>query len=167
MRVFVSAVAVASVIALTACGSGTKGNGSGNSAASTPTTSAAATDTAMAPGSTAAAPTLTGQAANGPLCTRLAAVSQQFGSVSSAMTDPQSAATALKAFVAELKQVGSGAPADVESAVNDLISAATQAAAALANPSTFDASKLQQLAPKLAADAQTIGAYVASACSTG
>ncbi len=167
MRVFVSVVATAGIVALAACSSGSKGSGSVNSPATTPTTSAVVTDTAAASaGASVAVPSLTGQAANGALCVRLAAVSKQFASVGSAMADPQTAAAALKQFVTVLQQVGSDAPPNVANAVKDLISAATEAQKALSNASSADMSKLQALAPKLAADAQTIGAYIASSCAS-
>lgn len=72
--------------------------------------------------------------------------------------------TALNALKAEFNAFKAGAPSDIQSAADDMISAMTDIGKIRANPSSADQSHLQSLATKLPADGQKIAAYIASKC---
>ena len=150
-------IALVSVASLAACSSSTKGNGSGGSSASTGGTSAASSSTSAATGGSGGG--------NATLCGQLVQVSQELTNASNALSNPATAKQAFENTIKVLQVVGSGAPDNVKSAVNDLIQGLQSAEGAFANPGAPDLSKLQALGPKLSTDAQTIGTYVGSNCA--
>ncbi len=72
--------------------------------------------------------------------------------------------TALNALKSEFNAIKDGAPSDVKSAIDDMVSAMTDIGKIRANPSSADASHLQTLAAKMPTDGAKISAYIASKC---
>lgn len=72
--------------------------------------------------------------------------------------------TELNALKAEFNSFKDGAPSDIKSAVDDMISLMTDIGKIRANPSSADAAHLQSLSAKLPVDGQKIAAYIASKC---
>jgi thymidine phosphorylase len=73
-------------------------------------------------------------------------------------------AEAIDTLVVELEALKEGAPADVQTALTDMIAGFRDAEELLEDPSPKNQSKLAELAPKLAEDSQTITEYVTSEC---
>ena len=73
-------------------------------------------------------------------------------------------AEVVDSLVAELDALKEGAPEEVRSALDDMGAGFREAAELLADPSAKDRAALARLAPELAADGETITAYITTQC---
>jgi hypothetical protein len=72
---------------------------------------------------------------------------------------------ALDALKSQMNGLKDGAPDNVKAAVDELNQAFEKVQQIIASPSTAAQQQLAQMAPKLAADGQTITTYIVSQCS--
>jgi len=73
-------------------------------------------------------------------------------------------AEALASLRTELEGLKAGAPADVKTALTELVDAFEQAQQVMDDPANADASALADLGPKLSKDGQKVTAYIVSKC---
>jgi hypothetical protein len=95
----------------------------------------------------------------------------RFSDTSTRITDAQTAlysgtggTAAIDSLTAELTALKADAPADVQTALTDMLAAFRDAEEILDNPTPENKAKLAELSPKLSADGQRITAYITSQC---
>lgn len=129
------------------------GGSSSPSASKSPSNPATRLTTPSAPLTAVAIPCANFQAAASKIA---AAEAKLYGSSGSVAT--------LDALSTELNKLKDGAPSDVQSALDDLISAFRSAETIIKNPTAQGQAQLASLGQKLSADGQKIAAYVTSKC---
>jgi hypothetical protein len=156
LRSAFSVLAIAA--ALTACSSSSTG-GSPSVANTGPATGAGGSTAAVAPGGGSG-----GSVA--AFCTKLTTANNGLGGLLNTGNagDFNALKTALGQAVAKFQDLDSSAPAQVKPAIDDIIGGLQGAQQAVSDPSNPDVSKLQALATKLPADANTLATYIASNC---
>lgn len=150
MRLSLGIVALVLAASLSACGS---------------SSGAKASDTATTPAATGT-PTVTVPAGGSLDCAKYVNTASQIAKAEANMFSGSASdfSTALDALKAEFSALKSGAPSDVQAAIDDLTSALADIAKMRANPTTADQAHLQALATKLPTDGQKISAYIATSC---
>jgi hypothetical protein len=171
----VTALAVAGLTGVAACGS--SGGGStedtGSRTSSSPVidnTGAASTPGGAVENSAGmsggpSAGTTGGAGSAAAFCAKLEQASSKFGDLSSSASDPSKLQDALKKTVSYFQELDSAAPSELKPAIDDLVTGMKAAEKALTDPSSADSSTLQNLASKLATDAQKLGDYANEHCT--
>lgn len=171
-----AALAGLAVAGLTACG------GSGGGSSTAPTSAAAsqpavaattpAGNSAPATSAAAAAPTAAGTAnaaasgADAAFCAKLVTASDKLSGLAPDMSDPAKLKDALGEVTEYYEELSDSAPAAVKPAIDDLLTAMKAAEKAFSDPSNVDTSALAGLGSKLATDAQTLGTYISTNCTS-
>lgn len=95
----------------------------------------------------------------------------RFSDTTTKITDAQTAlysgsggSAAIDTLTAELTALKADAPADIQTALTDMLAAFRDAEKLLDNPTPENKAKLADLSPKLSADGQKITAYITSQC---
>jgi hypothetical protein len=136
-------------------------------AACTATSSGKPVTAAPATGPTTGPPTaLATDTAHGNLsayCTSLAAAASKILAAEVALYSGGGNAS-IAPLVSELSALRAGAPPQIQASLSELIAGFTTAGQVLSHPTKDNEAQLVTLGPKLAADSQTISAYVVSQC---
>ena len=98
----------------------------------------------------------------GAYCASLAAAAQKINAAEVALY--RGATGSVAPLVAELRSLQAGAPAQIQSALSDMINGFVAAQDVLAHPTKQNEAKLAAEAPRLAADAQQLSTYLVSRC---
>lgn len=98
-------------------------------------------------------------------CTQLAATAHRLASAESVVyTGGTGSGAALSRIVTELHRVQRGAPAQIQTAIDDLVTAFGQAEQLLKRPTQQGRTQLAQVASRLSADGKTVGDYLSAKC---
>jgi hypothetical protein len=163
----VTLIASLGVAGLVACGGG-GGDGGGSSTA--PVTTAPVSTaplTGAASGSTGpAGPSGASGGSAAAFCTKLQQAAVKLGDLGSAVTDMSKLKTALQDTVSYFEELDGSAPSELKPAIEDMVSGMKAAQRALADPSSADASALQQLATKISTDVNKLASYTNEHCAS-
>lgn len=155
MRVRLGALLVVCALALTGCGSDdkkddAKAGSDSTSAAADPTPSVDASDPA------------TGEVD----CVKFQAAAAKAAEIQSQLGSGADVSGQLEASNAALEELKAGAPENVVQALTDLQEAFSTYAELMKNPMAADQTKLAEMGAKISSSAQTVGAYVSTACAS-
>lgn len=168
MRIRTAAATVMAIAALSACSSNSNGHGSGGSGSSTapsgaPTSTSNASTGNASTSSNATASTGTASA----FCTKLLQASGKLSGLGGDISDPSKLKSAVAVEISYFQDLKNSAPAEIQPPIADLISVLGEVRTALENPSSANASALENLAKKVPADSEKLGQYAASHCTGG
>lgn len=97
-------------------------------------------------------------------CAKFADTAKKITDAQTALYSGKGASEAIDTLVAELDALKEDAPEKVKTALSDMSDAFRSAEEILAKPTQENQAALAELAPKLAADGQTISAYILDEC---
>jgi hypothetical protein len=159
-RVLVASMLAVGVLTVAACSSGTPG--AGHPGSSSVGTAATTTPAPITTASTASAPNLGGTA----FCGKLVAAEQKLQGMAGALSNPSSAQAYFNDLIAAPNALKSGAPANVSTALDDLITVLSAESSDFSNPQAL-ATAFAGIEPRLQSDGTTIGTYIAQSCAGG
>lgn len=97
-------------------------------------------------------------------CDKFADTAKRITDAQTALYSGTDAKTAIDQLVGELEQLKDGAPADVETALDDLVDGFRDAEQLMADPTDANKEDLAKVSADLAKDGRRITAYIVSKC---